>query len=474
MARTSSWFIAAAAAAVVACAAQAQTTSTNTITLQAKVEGVADGTANVIVKFYDALTAGTQQGATITLNNQPITGGIINVPVSPVDPTVFNGQTRYMEVSVNGTVLSPRTLVTSVPYSLSSSRIWRDGNANVQYSPGGDLFATSAPEGSIQIYVPEQWSNTRVVLRQDAPSSSEPGLELSGGMQRAGDLPPNVVGARFFRLGGRTTSGVHTPTFGNAGSIDLVVDTVGPGNRYSSAIKFFVQPDSFTYAGASEQLAIRYGGVFLNGGLFFAADPNAYNLRLEPDTLVVRGYQLTLRTGPGGDMIRMVDDPTLPGIWCRRDISTPSLTIRGGSDLAEPFAASPGQAIEPKPGMILSIDPAHPGKLRVATEAYDAKVAGVYSGGNGLPIGMLMGKDGCDLTTGGADRLPVAMTGRVWVFADASNGVIKPGDRLTTSGDKPGHAMRATDAARCDGAVIGKAMTGVDDNGMVMVLVNLQ
>jgi hypothetical protein len=125
--------------------------------------------------------------------------------------------------------------------------------------------------------------------------------------------------------------------------------------------------------------------------------------------------------------------------------------------------------------MVLSIDPDHPGALRVATEAYDPRVAGVYSGGNGLPTGMIMGKEGCDLTAPGEDRLPLAMTGRVWVYADESNGAIVPGDRLTTSGLKPGHAMKVTDAARADGSVIGKAMTRVDvSTGMVLVLVNLQ
>ena len=69
---------------------------------------------------------------------------------------------------------------------------------------------------------------------------------------------------------------------------------------------------------------------------------------------------------------------------------------------------------------------------------------------------------------------PVAMTGRVWCYVDASFGEVKPGDRLTTS-STPGHAMKADDAARAPGAVIGKAMSGLKDGkGLVLVLVNLQ
>ena len=66
------------------------------------------------------------------------------------------------------------------------------------------------------------------------------------------------------------------------------------------------------------------------------------------------------------------------------------------------------------------------------------------------------------------------MTGRVYCRADASAGAILPGDLLTTS-DTPGHAMKATDHDRAQGAVIGKAMTGLKEgHGLVLVLVSLQ
>ncbi len=71
-------------------------------------------------------------------------------------------------------------------------------------------------------------------------------------------------------------------------------------------------------------------------------------------------------------------------------------------------------------------------------------------------------------------KQPVAMTGRVWCYVDASFGAVRPGDRLTTS-STPGHAMKADDAARAPGAVIGKAMTELKEGkGLVLVLVNLQ
>ena len=69
---------------------------------------------------------------------------------------------------------------------------------------------------------------------------------------------------------------------------------------------------------------------------------------------------------------------------------------------------------------------------------------------------------------------PVALTGRVYCWADASNGTIRPGDLLTTS-DTPGHAMKVADHNRALGSIIGKAMTSLSEGkGLVLVLVSLQ
>jgi hypothetical protein len=76
-----------------------------------------------------------------------------------------------------------------------------------------------------------------------------------------------------------------------------------------------------------------------------------------------------------------------------------------------------------------------------------------------------------DMLGGGRN---VALTGRVYVQADTSNGAIHPGDLLTTSAI-PGRAMRVTDHPRAQGAILGKAMTSLESGeGMVLVLVTLQ
>ena len=228
-----------------------------------------------------------------------------------------------------------------------------------------------------------------------------------------------------------------------------------------------------SFSAAVNAPTLRFGG----GGVRFDGQDTSYYMAAASSALEFGGFTLRFvsTSSTGGTIATW----TAQSAYFNASLSTPTLTIRGGSDLAEPFAASPAkfQAVKPAPGMIMSIDPDHPGALRVATAAYDTKVAGVYSGANGLPTGMVMGKKGCDLTAPGDDKLPLAMTGRVWVYADETEGggEIKPGDRLTTSGSKPGHAMKVREETRSIGAVIGKAMTNVDPKtGMVLVLVNLQ
>lgn len=72
------------------------------------------------------------------------------------------------------------------------------------------------------------------------------------------------------------------------------------------------------------------------------------------------------------------------------------------------------------------------------------------------------------------EKFPVALTGKVYCFADADYGQINPGDLLTTS-DTPGYTMKVTDFTKAQGAIIGKAMTGIcNGKGIILVLVSLQ
>jgi hypothetical protein len=155
---------------------------------------------------------------------------------------------------------------------------------------------------------------------------------------------------------------------------------------------------------------------------------------------------------------------------------TAVLQITGGADLSEQFEvkaasdADHNSSQQLQPGWLVSIDPRNPGKLVVSSQAYDRKVAGIISGAGGVKTGVLMGQ-----ASSVADGdYPVALSGRVYCWADTANGSIEPGDLLTAS-NTPGHAMKVTNHKKAQGAVIGKAMSGLKQGrGLVLVLVTLQ
>ena len=146
---------------------------------------------------------------------------------------------------------------------------------------------------------------------------------------------------------------------------------------------------------------------------------------------------------------------------------TKVLEITGGSDLAEPFEITKDGKLPT--GSVVVIDDQNPGKLVLAYKAYDKKVAGVVSGAGGVNPGITLHQDGVM-----EGNQLVALAGRAYVKACTVNGVIQPGDLLTSS-SIPGYAMKATNKRKRQGAVIGKAMSGLDEGeGLVLVLIQPQ
>ncbi|WP_435648239.1 hypothetical protein [Kitasatospora purpeofusca] len=135
-----------------------------------------------------------------------------------------------------------------------------------------------------------------------------------------------------------------------------------------------------------------------------------------------------------------------------------------GADLAEHFATADSVSVEP--GTVMVIDGVD--RVRVSESAYDRRVAGVVSGAGEYRPGVVLDHQG-----EAAGRQALALVGKVYCKADASFGAIEAGDLLTTS-PTPGHAMKADDAARSFGAVLGKAMAPLaDGTGLLPILVTL-
>ena len=146
------------------------------------------------------------------------------------------------------------------------------------------------------------------------------------------------------------------------------------------------------------------------------------------------------------------------------DITVSGDILFSGADCAEDFDASDKRL--PEPGTVVVID--ENGALRECREAYDKKVAGVVSGAGEYRHGLVLDKRAQD------GRIPVALVGKVFCKVSAEYSSIHVGDLLTTS-PMPGYAMKATNAAKAFGAVLGKALGSLNaGQGLVPILVALQ
>lgn len=219
-----------------------------------------------------------------------------------------------------------------------------------------------------------------------------------------------------------------------------------------------------------------WAGAF-TGNLYYSGQQNQLNVA-DSFASYIRSADLFLghssrRGSPGRALVDLTDTLYLnfANDWAHTyiggdNVSVCSLTIRGGCDIAEPFKMTDAEI--PK-GSVVVIDETNPGHLKMSDQAHDRRVAGIISGANGVNTGVQLTQEG--MFDNGQN---VALSGRVYVQADTGNGAIKPGDLLTTS-DVPGHAMKVTDHAKAQGAILGKAMTSLEKGkGYVLVLVTLQ
>ena len=345
-----------------------------------------------------------------------------------------------------------------------------------QYNRAGDQYAT----------VGGGWSNTAAGAHATIGGGYRNSAEgdhatVAGGSQNTalgyGSTVPggggNTATGRYSFAAGWFAEAVHD------GSFVWADYGTGSGTEFSSSApdEFCVRAGGGTYFKTSV-LDVDQGNILIHGpegfdaageqgGVFFG-DTNNY---------IVGEHHFGVKIGTfmAGDVIAIREITGNVGIGnntpeAKLDVGGKArahcVEIVGGCDVAEPFVVSRGQTAPP--GALLVIDEENPGQLKISETAYDRCVAGVVSGAGGLRPGLSLSQEGV-----ADDGVPVALSGRVYALASASNGPIRPGDLLTT-GDVPGHAIKVTDHARAHGAVIGKAMSSLEQGqGLILVLVNL-
>ncbi len=413
--------------------------------------------------LYSAQTGGEKLGA-IEMKNMALTNGMFSLKLD-FGRAAVEAKESWLEIGVRSagstephTVLFPRQKLTPTPYAIFAQ--------HEQWSLIG------VPVGFVDRDIIQEGANAVI----EPESSTKPkGVESSKPEVTAAAAPQGTPGfiARFDLSGNPT---VNSVMFDNGTNIGIGTGT--PGQKFTLGSGNILLPngnggqDGNLYLGGITDRG--QVGMRLFGGLPSPLPAGSIDVRTTnlADGLIFRvdnvlGAIERMRITASGNVGIGTTTPQakfdVAGM-----VKANVVQITGGSDLAEPFVITAAEII--KPGMVVAIDPERLGHLRIADKAYDRAVAGIVSGANGINPGLTMKQEG----TAADGSLLVALTGRVYCWADASYGPIEPGDLLTTS-DTPGHATKVTDHTKAQGAIIGKAMTELKQGkGLVLVLVTLQ
>jgi hypothetical protein len=363
-------------------------------------------------RIYDALTGGTMLWDSGALTVN-VSNGLFTVQLNP-PVSIWTGADRFLEIQVGTTTLTPRVRLGATPYANTATLL--------------NMFQTGT-------------TNPDRMVITHSPTATNLGL-----MYRDTD-------DSFHFLAGGTT----VLRIGLATSSSARLDILG-GNWDTASTEGDLRIGDATYR---LKIGIARGGGGA-GHTTIAAQGGVNALSLGAGTTLDTQRTLTI-LGTGNVGIGTTAPAAKLDVNGTARVKVLEIT---GADIAEKFPTT--ETLEP--GTVVEIDPDNPGHLRKARGAYNKRVAGVVAGANGLSKGIVLGN-----LEGSEDHTPIAMSGRVWVYADATQEAIEPGDLLTTS-DTPGYAMKASDPSRAHGAVLGKAMTRLEKGktGMVLVLVNLQ
>jgi hypothetical protein len=162
-----------------------------------------NSSTNLVFALHDAPSGGNLLGSQ-TLNGVAVTKGRFTVELNTAGQfgtNAFNGHERWLDITVNGTPLTPRQELTAAPYALFSAAPWATAGADISYTAGKVSIGTPSPSGPFYV--------------QGAATASQGaiyGLQSSGSTSGAGVYG---VSTSSFGVYGNTTSSTGVAGFSN-------------------------------------------------------------------------------------------------------------------------------------------------------------------------------------------------------------------------------------------------------------------
>lgn len=331
-----------------------------------------------------------------------------------------------------------------------------DGNANI--NPATQFLGTTTAQ---PLVIRTNGAEALRVNVADAPASrveivAQDGLSITGFQPFITLRDANAGNARSVIQGVDGDIVVIPASFIGSGAA-MVLKTgsgnVGIGTSTPSSRLEIVGQDGLAISGFQPFITLRDGNA---GNARAVVQGVGGDLVLIPESFIGRGAAMVVKTGSG--------DVLLSGNLA---ISRGKDITLAGADCAEQFEIAPAELEGAEPGTVMVVGAE--GALEACRRAYDTRVAGVVSGAGDYQPGIVL-----DRRDPSPSRRPIALLGKAFCKVDASEQPVRAGDLLTTS-ETPGHAMRATDAARTPGAVLGKALRPLrEGNGLIPILVGLR
>ncbi len=305
--------------AMLSSSVHAQTDTTMTYQGELRESGApADGTYNIDISLWDAVTNGTQIGPEVMFNGLPVSGGLFSVELD-FGASAFDNTDRWLEISVNGTELSPRQPVTRAPYAIQTRGIFVDDVGNVGIGTTTPTFPLHVESNGTAIYGRTNSTTSASGVYGEATASG--GFTYGGRFLNASTFGRGVQGEAtassgttyggrfessstgglgvygFANAGTGTTFGVFGQSFSSSGTGVHGEANATTGTTFGVSGRSISSSGRGVYGFASRATGVNYGGWFETNsssghGVFGIATRTSgitYGGRFETNSTVGRG-----------------------------------------------------------------------------------------------------------------------------------------------------------------------------------------